>query len=497
MSKNVLFISSEVVPLAKTGGLADVVASLGEYLKGHGHDVRVVIPYYRSIKEKDIEVETVLETMCVNLGPGIEEWCSVKETKGSGNVSVYLIEHDNFFDREGLYHDNDFNDYWDNSKRFGFLSRAALQTCIDTNWAPDIVHMHDWQSAVAAAYLKIWYWDHPLLGDAVSVLTIHNARYQGTYSGDNFWWLGFSEEHFTSDKFEAFGGINMLKAGIHFADVVNTVSPTHAEEIAAPYSEFGMDHYLRQKGDHFKGVLNGVDYNEWSPEKDTLIPANFSVEDLSGKAKCKAELQKSFGLDVRPEVPIVGIVGRLVEQKGYHLLTPVLDAIMEENDVQFAFLGSGDKGLEHYLSEMPKKYPGRFGSWIGYSNQRAHLVEAGADMFLMPSMFEPCGLNQIYSLRYGTLPIVRSVGGLADTVHNYNTHTGEGTGFKFWEASPEALKGTIEWAVDTWYNHRDNFEWLRHNAMRENFSWEVSGGHYIDLYNEALHMKFGYGVSFK
>ncbi len=495
-SMNVLFVASEVVPLAKTGGLADVVSSLASFLQSEGNSVRIVIPYYKSIKDKELETETVLDSMCVKMGPGIEEWCSVKELKGTGSVSVWLIEHDEFFNREGLYHDNEFNDYWDNPKRYAFLSRAALQVAIDTNFVLDVIHIHDWQSALVAAYQKLWFWDNPIVGSAATVLTIHNARYQGIYGKDNYEYFGFDWSHFNSDSFEDHDRVNMLKAGIHFADVVNTVSPTHAKEIATPHSEFGLDYYLNKKGDHFTGILNGIDYEEWCPENDTLIPENFSKDNLAGKSICKASLQQAFGLDERPEVPIVGIVGRLVEQKGYHLVTPVLDHILETMDVQFAFLGSGDKSLEAYLISLPEKYPGKFGSWIGYSNQKAHLVEAGADMFLMPSMFEPCGLNQIYSLKYGTLPIVRAVGGLEDTVENYNPHDGHGTGFKFEMATSEAVLGTIEWAIETWYKRPKHFALLRNHAMKQNFSWDISGHHYIAFYEQAMGSKRVYDESY-
>ncbi|MGM0443673.1 MAG: glycogen synthase [Fibrobacterota bacterium] len=494
---NVLFVSSEVVPLAKTGGLADVVAALAANLKERGHTVRVVIPYYSKIKETSPHTDTVLDSMCVKMGPGIEEWCAVRSIRGNGDVEVWLIEHDGFFNREGIYHDDQFNDYWDNPKRYGFLSRAALQVAIDTGFSPDIIHANDWQTALVAAYQKIWFWDNPVIGGAASVLTIHNARYQGKYSGENYHWLGFDGSHFTPDKFEDFGDLNMLKGGVWFADMVNTVSPTHAAELTAPYSDFGMEIPLSNKGDHFLGILNGVDYNEWCPENDKLIPAHFSVEDLSGKAVCKAELQREFLLDERPDVPVIGIVGRMVDQKGYQLLMPVMDAILENNAVQFVILGSGDKGMEWFFGGLPARYPGQVGSWIGYSNEKAHLIEAGADMFLMPSIFEPCGLNQIYSLKYGTLPIVRAVGGLDDSVHNFDIHRNDGTGFKFWDATPEAVQGTVEWAVDTWYTHPDAFDWLRRRAMRENFSWELATDYYLDFYREAFNAKERHDSSFQ
>lgn len=490
----VLFVASEVVPFAKTGGLADVVSSLASYLHNEGHDVRIVIPYYGLVKNKGIETKTVLETMGVKMGPGFEEWCSVREAKGTGGVKVWLIEHNNFFDRDGLYHDANFNDFLDNPRRYAFLSRAALQACIDTGFSPDVIHVHDWQSALVAAYQKVWFWDNPIVGKATTVLTIHNAKYQGTYPGEHFHYMGFSGEHFTSDKFESYGNVNMLKAGVHFADVVNTVSPTHAKEISAPYSEFGIDYYLRKKQGNFKGILNGIDYDEWSPEKDHLIPSNYTSENLAGKALCKSHMQRKFFLDERPEVPVIGIVGRLVEQKGYHLLMPIIDRIMAELDVQFVFLGSGDPGLEGYIRYLPEKYPGKFGSWIGYSNELAHLIEAGSDMFLMPSMFEPCGLNQIYSLKYGTLPIVRRVGGLEDTVENYNQETGEGTGFKFEWATPDALFGTIKWAVETWYERPQHFAQMRHRAMQQDFSWDKSGLEYLYFYHQARGAREAYNM---
>ncbi len=482
----VLFTASEVVPFAKTGGLADVVSSLGGYLNEDGHDVRIVIPYYALIKSKELKTKVVLDSMCVQMGPGHEEWCRVHEVEGTGGAKVWLIEHDHFFNRDGLYHDKAFNDFSDNPRRYAFLSRAALQVAIDLQFSPDIIHAHDWQTALVAAYQKVWFWDNPIVGHAATVLTIHNAQYQGVYPGDHYNYFGFDWSHFTSDKFENFGNVNMLKAGIHFADVVNTVSPTHAKEISAYNSNFGIAPYLNDKAGNFKGVLNGIDYNEWSPERDSLIPSNFSSENLSGKGLCKSELQHKFLLDERPDVPVIGIVGRLVDQKGYQLLTPMIDRIMAELDVQFAFVGSGDPALEGYIRHLPERYAGKFGSWIGYSNELAHLVEAGSDMFLMPSIFEPCGLNQIYSLKYGTLPIVRTVGGLADTVENYNPENGEGTGFRFDEASPEALFNTIKWAVETWYKSPKHFAKLRHTAMSKDFSWDISGQEYLNFYYQAI-----------
>jgi starch synthase len=407
------------------------------------------------------------------------------ETVGFGGVSVWLLESDNFFNRDGFYHDSSYNDFLDNPSRFAFLSNAALQMCIDTQFSPDIVHCHDWQSSLALAYLKTWYWNNPIVGRAAGVLTVHNAQYQGTYSRDNYGYMGFGWQHWTSDKFEDNGHINMLKAGIHFADAANTVSPTHAKEIASPHSEFGLAPYFSAKGECFNGILNGVDYEEWNPQKDMFIKQHFSSKGIAGKRKCKKDLQERFYLKVDENIPVIGIVGRMASQKGYDLLTPVLENILDEFEVQLVIVGSGDKALEGYFGWLPSKYCGKFGSWIGYSNELAHIVEAGSDMFLMPSRFEPCGLNQMYSLKYGTLPIVRRVGGLADSVDNYNPNTGNGTGFVFDEASPQAIYGTVKWAIETWYQRREHFEGMQIRAMEVDFSWNVAGKQYIDLYHRA------------
>lgn len=488
---NILFIASEAVPFAKTGGLADVVSALAAYLKANGHNVKIVIPYYKLIKDKTGEgkgkfsVKMVMNSFCVHMGNGQEQWCGLYETVGDGGVPVWLIECDNFFNRDGLYHDNSYNDFLDNASRYAFMSNAALQACIDTQFVPDIVHCHDWQAAPALAYIKTWYWNNPILGHAAGVLTVHNAQYQGTYGKDNYNYMGIGWQHWTSDKFEDNGRMNMLKAGIHFAEAVNTVSPTHALEISSSYSEFGLAPFFQAKGENFCGILNGVDYDEWNPMKDNFIKKPFSSTDLSGKKECKKDLQTRFNLNIDDNVPIIGIVGRIASQKGYDLLTPVLERILNEFEVQFVIVGSGDKGLEGYFGWLPAAYSGKFGSYIGYSNEMAHVVEAGSDMFLMPSRFEPCGLNQMYSLKYGTLPIVRKVGGLADSVDNYNHNTGGGTGFVFEEASPQAIYGTIKWAIETWYERKNHFESMQKRAMEVDFSWNVAGKHYLDLYRKA------------
>ena len=484
----IAMVSSECVPFAKSGGLADVVGALPAALKALGHDVIVIMPKYRAIDAEKHGLTPFLAPMGVWMG-NTQEWCSVHRAKMEGDVSVFFIEFDQYFDREGLYHDADFNDYADNARRFGFLTRAALQLCKDIRFYPDVVHAHDWQTALAPAYLKIWHWDDPVLGDAASLLTIHNIGYQGVYDARDYEYLGLQWENFTSDKFEAHGEINFLKGGIHYADLVNTVSPTYADETRTPEYAHGMAPYLNNKGENYVGILNGVDYSQWHPAVDTLIPAQYSRDDLSGKATCKHALQKRMALETNPDVPLVGVVSRMADQKGLDLLAGAIEAIVADMRVQFAILGSGDKALEAFYADLPQRHPGRIGSHIGYSNELAHWIEAGADFFIMPSRYEPCGLNQIYSLKYGTLPIVRATGGLDDTVEQYDEFTGQGTGFKFWELSPHAIYYAVGWAASTYYDRPDHIQQMIQRAMKQRFSWEKSAEGYEEAYQKAIENK--------
>ncbi len=481
----IAMVASESVPFAKSGGLADVVGALPAALQRLGHEVIVIIPKYRSIDAERFGLERFFDSMGVWMGT-TQEWCAVDRTTSPAGVPFFFIESSKYFDRYGLYHDADFNDYLDNARRFGFFTRAALQLCRDMRFYPDVVHAHDWQTALAPAYLKIWHWNDPVLGDAASVLTIHNIGYQGVYPASHYDYLGLQWGNFTSDKFEDHGRINFLKGGIHYADLVNTVSPTYAQETRTPEFAHGLAPYLNDKGDDYIGILNGVDYEEWNPEVDRLIPARYSYEELGGKAECKAALQKRFLLDVDPDVPLIGVVSRLVDQKGLDLLAGAIEGVVGEMRVQFAILGSGDKGLEAYFGGLPARYPGRIGSYIGYSNELAHWIEAGSDFFVMPSRYEPCGLNQIYSLRYGTLPIVRATGGLADTVEQYDETTGLGTGFKFWEPSASAVYYAVGWAVSTYYDRPEDMQRMVQRAMTRRFSWEESAESYLLAYTKAI-----------
>ncbi len=480
----IVFIASECVPYAKTGGLADVAGALPVMLRRMGHEVIVVMPKYSAVNAYKHGLRRFWDTFGVWMGTGLE-WCAVDRAESQG-VPVYFIEHDRYFGRSGLYHDAAYNDYLDNPYRFGFLTRAGLQLCRDMGFAPDIVHVHDWQTALAAAYLKFWHWNDPVLGGAASVLTIHNIAYQGRYDKSCYPYLGLGWQHFNPGLFEDSDAVNFLKGGIVLADMVNTVSPTYANETRTPHLGYGMAPYLNAKGPNYVGIVNGVDYREWNPEVDPLIPARYSAADLSGKAECKRVLQEQFHLAQEPGTPVIGVVSRFADQKGLHLLAACIEGIVDTMQVQFAILGSGDPGLQAYFGDLPARYGGRIGSYIGYNNELAHLIEAGSDFFIMPSLYEPCGLNQIYSLRYGTLPIVRATGGLDDTVQQYDEATGDGTGFKFWEPSPGAIYFTVGWAVSTYFDRPHHIQQMIQRAMAQDYSWERSAEQYLDVYARAL-----------
>ena len=484
-SLKILFVSAECVPFAKTGGLGDVAGALPVYLKKLGHEVSVVMPFYSFIDCEKYKITGVIDKMSVQMGHE-QIICKVCKTFINNEVPVYFIDYVPYFGRSDIYHDNKFNDYEDNPIRFTFLSKAALQLCNELNYKPDIVHANDWHTAILPAYLKRIYKDDTLLGDAASVLTIHNIAYQGRYNRYYYSFTGIGEEEFTADKFECYNDVNLLKGGIFFADMVNTVSPGYASETRTSEGGYGLDSFLNKRGENYTGILNGVDYSQWDPENDSLIPFNYSPDNLKGKYACKNVLQKQLGLHQSNETPIIGIVSRLVEQKGFYILTECIEDIVNNMDTQFAILGAGDTRLEGYYGNLPERFPGRIGSFIGYSNELAHLIEAGSDFFLMPSIYEPCGLNQIYSLKYGTLPVVRATGGLNDTVENYNPINGDGTGFKFDEASGKAIYNTVKWALETYRERKFHFKKLIRKAMAQNYSWEKSAGEYVNLYFRAL-----------
>lgn len=477
-------VASECAPFVKVGGLGDVVAGLSKALTALGHEVRVCVPLYAAIDRvrHGLRFE---RTACVHMGRGEENWVGFHAGTLDGNVPVWFVDHARFFQRTGVY-DDAGREYQDNAFRFGLLCKAAMQACKDTGWTPDVMHTHDWPAAALPALLKTW--DRvlsPLSGTA-SVLTIHNIGYQGVYHASVMNYLGVGWEHFTADKFEDHGRVNLLKAGVHFADAITTVSPTHAHEVRTPEGGMGLAPYINARAADFFGILNGCDYEHWNPATDPFLPTRYTPRKMAGKAICKVALQHRFGLEPSTAMPVFGIVSRFAPQKGFSLLLDALPRALHAMTIQVVALGNGDRHTEDFFNWLGRNFPGRVGVYIGFHNELSHLIEAGSDFFLMPSRYEPCGLNQIYSLKYGTLPVVRATGGLDDTVENYDQPTGEGTGFKFWDATSQALYNTIGWAVSTWYDRPEHIAQLRQHAMAQDFSWAKSAERYVEVYQHAV-----------
>jgi starch synthase len=487
----ILMVSSEAVPWAKTGGLADMVSALSISLAKLGHDVRIVIPRYYSIDKSSLKL--LPGAMGTPMGGGIEEWSAIYTTDMPGttkknSVKVYFIDHEIFFGRDGIYGNPTETDFIDNPRRFTFFCRAVFQLCRKIKWYPDVLHAHDWPAAVAPVYLKF---AERIPGSAsgfentVSILTVHNLGYQGIYHKDNYDYAGLGWDVYFKAGFEDYNMMNMLKAGLYSADKLNTVSPNYAEETKTQAHGFRLDGVLRYRSADYCGILNGIDVDVWNPEKDTLIPEPYSKKDMSGKAKAKEALQKEFGLPRDPKVPIIGMVTRLTDQKGVgELFGPTYGSIWSicrDMDLQIVLLGTGERWCENEILGLTSRLS-NFKAKIGYSEKLSHLIEAGADFFLMPSRYEPCGLNQMYSLVYGTIPIVRSTGGLVDTVENFDEKTGTGTGFMFDYLSPFSIYDTVGWAVWAWYNRRDDIEKMRRCGMSKDFSWESSAQKYVEMY---------------
>jgi starch synthase len=486
----ILMVSSEAVPFAKTGGLADAVSALSLALAKLGHEVRILIPRYYHIDRENLEL---LEgALGVPIGGG-EEWSAVYTTVMPGSskknpVILYLVDHENFFGRDGIYGTPWEPDFLDNPRRFGFLSRAAFQLCRKIAWFPDVLHAHDWPAALAPVFLK--FWERPLgpkgeFFNTVSALTIHNLGYQGIYSKDNFNYCGLGWDVFYQAGFEDWNMMNFLKAGLYSADTLNTVSRHYVEETKTQAQGFRLDGVLRYRSADYRGILNGIDTEIWNPAKDKCLPFTYSVKDLEGKGNNKLELQKAFGLAPDPDVPIIGMITRLTGQKGVGaLFGPAWGSaysICRDMNLQFVILGTGEAWCENELRSLSSRLS-NFKARIGYDEKTSHLIEAGSDFFLMPSQYEPSGLNQMYSLAYGTIPIVRNTGGLADTVENFNQETGEGTGFMFDDLTPSAVYDTVGWAVWAYYNRRKQIDAMRLRGMKQDNSWAKSAKAYVEMY---------------
>jgi starch synthase len=466
-------VSSEAAPLAKTGGLADVVGSLPHYLRSCGDDAAVVIPRYGSIDLAG--ARRVYDSLPVHLAAVRYDTVIYQ---APAEYPLYLVDCPPLYGltREGLYGESGV-DYPDNHIRFAVFARAALGVARHL-FRADVLHCHDWQSGLVPAYLKTIFATDPTFVGVKTLFTIHNLGYQGLFPKASIDEAAIDPSLFRPDGMEFFGRISYLKGGIAYADALNTVSPTYAREIQTPEYGFGLDGALRVRSDVLTGILNGVDYREWSPDVDPLIPANYGPDDLTGKRPCKQHLLAEFGLP--PEAmdrPLIGIVSRFTRQKGTDILAEAADQILAE-DIYMVALGTGEPEYEEFFRGMASRHPGRVAVHVGFDNALAHRIEAGSDMFLMPSRYEPCGLNQIYSLRYGTVPVVRATGGLDDTID-------EGTGFKFHEYSGQALAGAVRAAVQAFAN-RESWEGMMHLGMTRDFSWNSSAAAYSALYAKLL-----------
>lgn len=481
----ILMAASECVPFAKAGGLGDVVGALPKYLAQLGHDVRIVMPRYYGIDRQRYGLKLLPGTLTVPMGIIGEMYCGVCEGRLPGSdVPVYFLEHEQLYGRDGLYEVDNVG-FLDNDNRFVFLSKASLEICKMLDFTPDVVHAHDWHTAAVPVLLNTTYLRDSHVGGKPSLLTVHNMQYQGNFYEGLMDVLGVGWEWFNFLNLEKDGEVNLLKGGLYHATLLNTVSEGYAREMQTAEYGWGLEGVVRERAADLYGILNGVDYDEWNPENDSYLPARYSADDLFGKKVCKSELQREMGLPVRPDVPLIGLVSRMVKQKGIDILAEAIPRLLEL-DVQFVMLGGGEPWAHFYFGDIMAAHPEKFAVRIGYDNPLAHRIEAGADFFLMPSAFEPCGLNQMYSLRYGTLPIVRATGGLDDSVENFHEHDLTGTGFKFFNLDAQALFDTVGWAVYTWFNRPDAIGQLIRNAMAKRFTWEEAAQKYVRLYQLAL-----------
>lgn len=476
----ILFASSEVAPLVKTGGLGDVSASLPAALAGRGHDIRVIMPAYRAVKEH-LTAPAIRAELSV---PGQPQPLRLLEGALPSGVAAYFVDAPWLFNRPGGPYVNEAGHDWpDNAERFGAFCRACVAVALNRaglGWEPAVVHAHDWQSGLIPVLLAQ---EDTRPG---TVFTIHNLAYQGIFGWPEFQSLALPRALWSPAGLEFFGNFSFIKGGIAFADRITTVSPTYAREIQTAALGHGLEGLLQYRSDRLHGILNGVDYTLWDPQNDAHLPARYGPDSLKQKNKNKAALQARLGLEPDADAPVLGMIGRLTYQKGFDLLVAALDRLMEE-PIQIALLGAGDADIEQSLRDAAERWPGRVGLMIGFDEPLAHLIEAGADLFLMPSRFEPCGLNQIYSLRYGTPPVVRRTGGLADTVVDAtetNLKAETATGFQFEAADAQALYKVVRRAMDLYARPR-TWRALQQTGMAQDFSWDRSAGQYLALYEEA------------
>lgn len=472
------FAASEVAPFIKTGGLADVAGSLPNALAKLGHDVRVILPLYSAIPAQWRRQMTFLKSFHFPLS-WRNAYCGLFSLEYQG-LTYYFIDNEYYFQREGLY------GQFDDGERFAYFSRAVVEVPIQLGWSPDIIHCNDWQTGLVPVYLLEARHREPLLKHTKSVFTIHNIEYQGRFDrnilGDV---LGLDESYFREDMLSYYGDVNLVKGAIYAADYITTVSPTYAKELQYAFYAHGLEGVIADNYHKFTGILNGIDMAHNDPATDKFLPAPYSAHDLSGKAACKAALQEKLGLNVDPDVPIIACISRLVAHKGYELVTAAFPKIMEHY-VQFVVLGTGDWGIESFFRMAAQEYPGRVSANLMYSAELASQLYAGADLLLMPSIAEPCGLSQMIAMRYGTVPIVRLTGGLKDSVPAYNPTTGTGLGFTFGSITPGDLLGAIDRGLEVYETDRPNWIGLMTRGMTTDFSWDQSATAYEKVYNQVI-----------
>ena len=482
----ILFVTPEAVPFAKTGGLADVAGALPKSLRALGCEIKLIMPYYRMVKDSGLSLQYLGDPIEVPVG---YEKLKAEIYQGFLNhdIPVYFVGREEFFDRPHLY-GTAKGDYFDNAERFIFFSKAVFLFCQHLGFSPDILHHHEWQTGLVPAYLKSLYLNNPLFSRTAAVFTIHNIAYQGLFKKEKFRLTDLPTEMYTPEGIEFWERINFMKAGIVYADVINTVSEKYSEEIQTAEYGYGLEGILRKRRDRLYGIINGVDYGEWDPARDPHLVARYDLKDLSGKKECKKDLLKEFHLPSSlMKAPLLGMISRLTDQKGFDLLMEILDEFFSL-DIGFVLLGTGEQKYHDLFNRVAQRYPQKAGIRIAYDDRLAHKIEAGADFFLMPSRYEPCGLNQIYSLKYGTIPIVRATGGLDDTITPYDRATKKGNGFKFIRYGAEDFLSAIKEAI-RFYFQPEHWKQLLRNAMTADFSWERSAEAYLQLYRKALGRK--------
>ena len=491
----IVFLTTEAVPFAKTGGLADVCGTLPSRLAERGHKVTLIMPAFRQVFDCGQEIVSTDESICVEIAGKTVSARVARSQFPDSNCEVLLVDQPQYFDRDQLY-GNEQGDFWDNCERFAFFCRAALSVIDRMEWTPDIVHCNDWQTGLIPAYVANKFEQYDWMDHAATVMTIHNMAYQGQFWHWDMLLTGLGWDQFSPDRMEYYGHLNLLKSGIVFADAITTVSARYAQEIQEPQHGCGLDGVLRSRSSVLAGIANGVNYEVWDPSNDQLIDQQYTVSNWqSGKAANRAALREEFGLPDESDTPLVGLVGRLADQKGWDLVIDLMNNwLAEGSPVQWIVLGTGDLRYHQALSELASKYSKKLSVHLAFSDRLAHRIEAGSDIFMMPSQYEPCGLNQLYSLRYGTVPVVNPTGGLADTVTDATDETierGTATGFYMSSFHSHALGEALDRAVKIYREQPEIWGRIVRTGMQQDWSWRRSAIQYEQLYSDTLARKHG------